>query len=288
MDLLLHPDTKKHLDEFLTKSTQSIIIEGHEGVGKTALANYLSSKLLYISEDNLASYPYYLFLQPTDNTISIDNIRSCTQFIRLKTLGKNNIRRVLLIENAQNMTIEAQNAFLKLFEEPPEDTVIILTVTNTQKLLPTIQSRAQTINVKIPTFLDTKEYFSKLNYNDEAILKAQNISEGRVGLMAAILKDNTEHPLLNKINEAKDILKDGFFDRMKRVDVLSKQKSEIPSLLQALALVCKAAMHQSSDNDNTPGVKRWLHSLKTIAKAENMLPHNPNMKLLLSDLLLNL
>ena len=75
---------------------------------------------------------------------------------------------------------------------------------------------------------------------------------------------------------------------MKRVDVLSKQKSEIPSLLQALALVCKAAMHQSSDNDNTPGVKRWLHSLKTITKAEQMLPHNPNMKLLLSDLLLNL
>ena len=47
-------------------------------------------------------------------------------------------------------------------------------------------------------------------------------------------------------------------------------------------------MHQSSDNDNTPGVKRWLHSLKTITKAEQMLPHNPNMKLLLSDLLLNL
>jgi len=288
MDLLFHPNTKKQLDEFFTKFTQSIIIEGPEGVGKTALANYLSAKLLSITEDKLASYPYYLFLQPTDNTISIDNIRSCTQFMRLKTLGKNNIRRVILLENAQYMTIEAQNAFLKLFEEPPKDTVIIMTVTNAQKLLPTIQSRAQIINVKIPSFAHNKEYFIDQDYSDEVILKAYNISEGRVGLMAAILKDNTEHPLLTKINEAKDILKDNLFDRMKRVDVLSKQKSEIPSLLQALALVCKAAMHQSSDNDNTPGVKRWLHSLKTITKAEQMLPHNPNMKLLLSDLLLNL
>src|SRR3989304_8072971 len=105
MDLLFHPNTKKQFDEFLKKFTQSIIIEGPGGVGKTALANYLSAKLLDITEDKLASYPYYQFLQSTDNTISIDNIRSCTQFMRLKTLGKNKIRRVLLIESAQNMTI---------------------------------------------------------------------------------------------------------------------------------------------------------------------------------------
>lgn len=288
MDLLLHPSTKTRIEKFLLKFTHSIIIEGAEGVGKTTLASYLSSKLLDITEDKLSSYSYYLLLQPIDNTISIDNIRSCTQFMRLKTLGKNTIRRVLLIENAQYMTIEAQNAFLKLFEEPPKDTVIILTVTNSQKLLHTIQSRAQIISVKNPSFNDTKEYFSKLKFSDEEIQKAYNISEGRTGLMSAILKDNTEHPLLNKINEAKAILRDSLFDRMKRVDELSKLKPEIPSLLQALAIVCRAAMHQSSEKNNTLGVKRWLHSLKTITNAEQLLSHNPNMKLLISDLMLNL
>jgi len=287
MDLLLHPITKKQVEDFLTTYTQSIIIEGSEGAGKPTLANYLSAELLGIKQNKLKTYPYYLFLRPTDNTISIDNVRSCTQFMRLKTLGKNKIRRVLILENSQFMTIEAQNAFLKLFEEPPLDTVIILTVTNTQKLLPTIQSRAQVITIRTPSYANTVKYFTKQKYNNTQIQKAYSITNGRIGLMSAIFSNNNDHPFLNKINEAKAILQDHRIDKLMRVNELSKNKDDIQLMLMALTLVCRAGLLNASSKNSFIDIKRWLYSLKTITKTDSALTHNPNMKLLVTNLLLN-
>ena len=51
--------------------------------------------------------------------------------------------RVFLLEGAEAMSEQAQNALLKVFEEPPERVMFILTVTSAVKLLPTVRSRAQ-------------------------------------------------------------------------------------------------------------------------------------------------
>ena len=51
-----------------------------------------------------------------------------------------------VLENAQNMTSQAQNALLKLAEEPPEKCFIILITNDLKKLLPTIQSRANIVS----------------------------------------------------------------------------------------------------------------------------------------------
>ena len=53
--------------------------------------------------------------------------------------------RVVIISEAQRLNPEAANALLKVLEEPPEQTVIILTAPNTVQLLPTIVSRCQEI-----------------------------------------------------------------------------------------------------------------------------------------------
>ena len=54
-------------------------------------------------------------------------------------------KRVVLISEAQTLNAEAGNALLKVLEEPPEHTLIILTALNTANLLPTIVSRCQEI-----------------------------------------------------------------------------------------------------------------------------------------------
>lgn len=53
--------------------------------------------------------------------------------------------RMVLISDAQHMNLEAANALLKVLEEPPEQTVIILTALNKANVLPTIVSRCQEI-----------------------------------------------------------------------------------------------------------------------------------------------
>lgn len=55
-------------------------------------------------------------------------------------------RKVYMIEDADTMNIPAQNAALKLLEEPPRGVVFLLCVVNAQQLLPTVRSRCVEIN----------------------------------------------------------------------------------------------------------------------------------------------
>jgi hypothetical protein len=59
--------------------------------------------------------------------------------------------RIVWIEEANLLTIPAQNALLKMLEEPPEGTTFYLTCASSSSLLPTIRSRAKLINLEIST-----------------------------------------------------------------------------------------------------------------------------------------
>lgn len=67
--------------------------------------------------------------------------------------------KVFILEEADKLTIPAANALLKVIEEPPERTIIILSAQNGEALLPTIQSRAQEIYFPI---LGEKEWLDFL------------------------------------------------------------------------------------------------------------------------------
>lgn len=71
--------------------------------------------------------------------ILIDQIRDLKRHVFQKPLSLK--FKLVIIEEAQRMTIEAQNALLKILEEPPASTLIILEATNKQGLLPTVLSR---------------------------------------------------------------------------------------------------------------------------------------------------
>ncbi len=56
--------------------------------------------------------------------------------------------KVFVVNDASSMTVEAQNAILKMLEEPPPDTAFILIASNKAALLPTILSRCHTVNFR--------------------------------------------------------------------------------------------------------------------------------------------
>jgi len=81
-------------------------------------------------------------------TISIKQIEELQKFLSLKVPGKAEVRRTIIIEQADSMGVPAQNALLKTLEEPPKDTVIFLTSARSQDLLPTIRSRTQIEHIR--------------------------------------------------------------------------------------------------------------------------------------------
>ena len=289
MKLVLHPNTQNEAQNFLNNPSHALLIEGQIGSGKGALATQIASQLLQIEPDTLVRYPFFQLITPTEKVISIDAIRSAQQFMRLKTLGKSsNIRRVLVVENAQTLTIEAQNAFLKLLEEPPEDTVIIMTVINQSDLLPTIRSRTQHLRIVTPLKDNLEKHFLEQGYQIAEIETAYRMSEGNSGLMHALLANDSELPLVAQIKIAKMLLSLTVFERLIMSDQFTEQRSEAEHLVSALQLVCHAGLSQSAQRGQVEVMKRWHKSLHKLTEADKSLRSNPNLKLLTTDLLMSL
>ena len=94
------------------------------------------------------------------------------------------------------MTTEAQNALLKSLEEPPADTVIILTATSLRALLPTITSRTQHLRLETPALEAFADIFFTGLLRGSNIQHAYRLSGGLPGLMSVLLESDETHPLV--------------------------------------------------------------------------------------------
>lgn len=106
-----------------------------------------------------------------EDEIGIEEIRNLKHFFSLKPYGKP--PKVALISQAQNLTMEAQSALGRLLEEPPGETVIILTCPNIEQLLPIIVSRCQVVSLPPESEITlTKEEIRTYKAQLEKILKS--------------------------------------------------------------------------------------------------------------------
>jgi DNA polymerase-3 subunit delta' len=94
--------------------------------------------------------PYTIVRSERNVNIPVEQIRAIQREIQLKPFEAK--RKVVIIAEAENMHISSANSLLKILEEPPEDTIMILTSNDTNKLIPTLVSRCQQIRFgKIPS-----------------------------------------------------------------------------------------------------------------------------------------
>lgn len=109
--------------------------------------------LIFITNNKAKIYDYltqnfkknfFIFeIEPKEKKYSIEDIRDVikeTAFFSEKI-------RIYLFYNFHLSSLEAQNAFLKILEEPPANTLFVLTTDNQYKILPTIISRSKVINL---------------------------------------------------------------------------------------------------------------------------------------------
>lgn len=127
--------------------------------------------------------------QTSSETITIGEIREKIRLLHLVP------KKGLLIENAHNMTVEAQNALLKTLEEPPLDAEIILETPDEDLLLPTIRSRCiveRTKFEKTPTETELPEFASiseRLSHAKEKSANRESAKEYVENLLIASESD---------------------------------------------------------------------------------------------------
>lgn len=89
------------------------------------------------------NHPDIIQIKPAGTFIKIDQIRDCCDTLAMKPYEAR--VRVVIISDAHAMNSSASNALLKMLEEPPDRSILILTAGQTSDLLPTIISRCQHI-----------------------------------------------------------------------------------------------------------------------------------------------
>ncbi len=89
------------------------------------------------------SHPDVLSITPSGSFIKIDQVRALYQTLTMKPHEAR--YRVVILAEAQRMNLAASNAFLKILEEPPDQTVLILIAEKKPDLLQTVVSRCQHI-----------------------------------------------------------------------------------------------------------------------------------------------
>jgi len=139
------------------RPAHAYLFVGPEGAGKEGTALAFARSLLCFSvragracgacrdcrQAERGSHPDLHIVQPAGATIKIEQVRAVQQKVFYRPCqGK---RQVYLVKQADAMTIQAANCFLKTLEEPPGEVVFILLAARSYALPPTIRSRCQQI-----------------------------------------------------------------------------------------------------------------------------------------------
>ncbi len=102
------------------------------------------------------SHPDKFIITAKKNSIGVNEIREVINQIYIKPC--NSEYKIFVFEEAYKLTTEAQNALLKILEQPPEYGIIILIVNKEEELLPTVLSRLKKFSVKQPDKDQVAEY----------------------------------------------------------------------------------------------------------------------------------
>ncbi len=129
------------------------------------------------------NHPDLLILRPDGQQIKIDQIRQAQEFISIRPLEAP--RRVLIVDEAENMNEPTQNAFLKTLEEPPSTAMVFLITMNPDRLLPTVRSRCFHLRFGLLNTKDTEEVIKRLlpQTGHEELSRLVRLSMGRPGLV---------------------------------------------------------------------------------------------------------
>lgn len=270
---IIHPVSEITLSLLMKDLPQSLLLTGPVGVGLGATAEYIAHELGDISFTVLPEKDDKLNIEK--GVISIDSIRRLYQQTRSIQKGK----LVIVIDYAERMGLPAQNAFLKLLEEPGEGTYFILVTHSPSRLLPTITSRAQLFELRPVTRAQSETLLDTLGV-DNATKRTQLLfmADGLPAELTRLVSDDAYfESRATIVRDARDILQGTIY---KKLFLAQKYKDNRDDALLLLVDACSILRRSISAKPH----ESLIAQIDALLFAHQQIQANGNIRLCLARL----
>ena len=223
---------KKYLSNSIKSNmiSHAYMFEGPSGVGKNTMARELATTLLEM--ENLFNSPDYIEITPDGNSIKIAQIRKLQSDILVKPYKS---YKIYVIDEAQKMTVEAQNALLKTLEEPPKYAIIILITNNKESLLDTIKSRCEIIKFTPIPLVEVADYLTQTGVDKNRASLLANFSRGSMQKAIELSESEDFHIMRDELQKyVETFLTGSMLDIMDIQSSIEKYKDNITNVLDLL------------------------------------------------------
>lgn len=237
------------------------------------------------------THPDYMEL-PEAGSVGIEQVRKLKQELSLKPHSGE--WRISVIPNAERLGIPAQNALLKLLEEPPVQVVLILTATASDRLLPTTVSRCRQVRFTTPTVEEVAKAL-----NESQAMEAAELADGRPGLAKLYLEEPERMKAVGSRRELlRQVVEASAADKLLAAKELAEDEN-LPQVLEDWSELFRRALalEQGVYTDEEPTVRLLAERSTTgslrqqsaaLLAAREALLYNSNVLLVTENALLSL
>ncbi len=206
-DFAGNKEMKYELEESMKNHSlpHALIIEGAAGTGKKTLASFIASYAVCTAQNKpcgccagclKAEKGIHPDITVADGTtlsnISVDAIRKIRADCYIKPNEAPN--KVYILADCDKMLQPAQNAFLKVLEEPPENVIFIMTTASASSLLQTVRSRSRILTLFVPDSEEAAVFLTKSfpDKSPEEIKECVEAGGGNIGMAKIALEGKSE------------------------------------------------------------------------------------------------
>lgn len=251
------------------------------------------------------NHPNLEIIKPSGASIKIKQIREVISHVAKKPYESG--YKVVIIEEADKMTQDAQDAFLKTLEEPPANTIFILLVQNHNSLLSTVVSRCQVFYMrKVPTQQIESYLTENYKYDRDQIVFAAVSANGIIGRAIDILNNKElQGTRRHYVSLVSKLAESSYTDMSAAAGELLESKESVENFLDFLLswyrdlLICRQGCDRqiliNSDNaDIIEGQSQRLDEnrlhriIDVIKRTINYVNHNVGTKNSIDSMLLNI
>ena len=279
-----HESIIQHLQNAIisNKVSHAYIFHGEDGMGKKLLASAFA-KALQCEEKGIepcnrckscmqadsGNHPDIIRVTHEKVSIGVDDIRlQVNADIQVKPYSSP--YKIYIIDDADKLTEQAQNALLKTIEEPPEYAVILLLTSSISVILPTILSRCVTLNLKPVDKQAIKEFLMEEHHIPDYIAEvAASFSGGNVGkAIKYASSEDFEQMKGNVLHILKYIDEMELYEVVSGLKVLTADKNNIEDYIDLMILWYRDVLMFKATMD--PDLLLYKDELTFIKKQANI------------------